>query len=520
MTTSSGNARSGSSRYESRPVGGPEDGPGSPPAPYGQAPSQPGPGTTYGEEPPTDPHGGSGPAPGYGGGPEKPGTPGYGSGPEKPGTPGYGSGPESPGTPGYGSGPEKPGTPGYGSGPENPGTPGYGSGPENPGTPGYGSGPENPGTPGYGSGPESPGTPGYGSGPEKPGTPGYGGGASPATPDVPAGQGEPTGGFGPDDPNWSGDPGQPPPTTPTPSHPCPPSSKSCDTGSVDDLNCQAEALKAESKAMSDVAEASASRRTKFDSARTAYIKARDAAVLARKVGDAADTTVGDAPVKKGLEKRVARVVHDESCKLNLDQQVVDCITRAFDQVVDCLRECGDDQGCCAAQDCDFTSQTWTVDQIEGLRTRVKKCEDCFDNVLVVEPDALTERVTKLKAKVDLLETTYDKVDESTIEEERKKIYAGAKEAEWLLQRLWGAFPDVNTYQDCLCSAFTCSLKGRAWLAELEGQKKYQECQELSRKARCATMREKIVEETLATELVLCPPTSGEGDQPAEANATV
>ena len=480
MSTSSGNARPGSSRYESRPVGGPEDDPRSPPAPYGHAPSKPDPGTTYGEAPPTDPHGGSGPAPGYGGGPEKPGTPGYGGGPEKPGTPGYGGGQEEPGTPGYGSGQEEPGTPGYGSGQEEPGTPGYGSG----------------------AGPR------------------YGGGASPGTPDVPAGPSAPTGGFGPDDPNYSQGPGQPPPPTPTPSHPCPPSSKSCDTGSVDDLNCQAEALKAESEAMTDVAEASAGRRTKFEIARSDYIKARDAAVLARKVGDAADKTVGDAPVKKGLEERVAYLVEDKGCKLMFDQVVIDCINNAFDQVVDCLHECGDDQGCCAAQDCDFTSQTWTVDQIDGLRTRVKKCEDCFDNVLVVEPEKLTERVKQLKEKLDLLEPMYHKVDESTLAEEKKRIYAAAKEADWLLQRLWGAFPDINTYQDCLCRGFTCSLKGRAWLAELEGQKKYQECQELSRKARCATMRAKIVEETLATELVLCPPKSEEGVQPAEANATV
>ena len=272
--------------------------------------------------------------------------------------------------------------------------------------------------------------------------------------------------------------------------------------------------------MAAVAEASASRRIKFDSARTDYITARDAAVLARKVGDAADTTVADAPVKKGLEERVAHVLEDKNCRLKLDPQVIDCINRAFDQVVDCLHECGDDQGCCAAQDCDFTSQTWTVDQIEGLRTRVKKCEDCFDNVLVVEPAALAQRVTKLKEKLDLLETAYDKVEESTIDEEKKKVYAGAKEADWLLQGLWGAFPDVNSYQDCLCRGFTCSLRGRAWLAELEGQKKYQECQETSKKARCDSMRGKIVEETLATELVLCPPASNEGDQPAYAAPVV
>jgi hypothetical protein len=278
------------------------------------------------------------------------------------------------------------------------------------------------------------------------------------------------------------------------------------------LQCKAEAVKAESDTLAEVAKGSAERRTAFDKARSDYTKARDAAVLAKKVGD--------TPDKKGLDDRVDSLLHDKQCKLNLPADVVACIDTAFGQVLDCLDQCGEDQGCCAEQDCDFASRSWTVGQIEDLRTRVEKCKNCFDKVLVMEPVKLTERVEALKAKVDALEAAYAAVTDVTIDEEKKKLYAGAKEARWMLDTLWGAFADVNAYQDCLCRGFTCLLKGHAWLAELEGQKAYRDCQEKSRKDRCTKLREQLVEETLATELVLCPPKSEEGEAPAGSDPAI
>ena len=160
------------------------------------------------------------------------------------------------------------------------------------------------------------------------------------------------------------------------------------------------------------------------------------------------------------------------------------------------------------EECGFEGQSWSVGQMDDLRTQVEKIEKCFDEVLVKEPEALQTRITDLKKLVEDLAAAL-KADPR---EDANRLYARAKHARWQLDMVWGRFTDVNAFQNCLCCGLRCSLLGRQWLATLAGKKQYRDCQEESRRTRCQWLRDNMVEETLATQLVLCPPAQPCGEQ--------
>jgi hypothetical protein len=320
---------------------------------------------------------------------------------------------------------------------------------------------------------------------------GYGPSTPPETED---GTTEPEKGYGPEDEGY--EPGPETPTEPEPKkHPCPPS-MTCNTKGMDDLQCEAKAVKAESDALAEVAKDLATRRTAFETARGDYNKARDEAAK----------TVTD------LNRKVDDLLTDTRCLLNRDE--AECLDKAFAQVLDCLEDCPGEQGCCIDDGCGFEKETWTTGQIDELRRRVEKVEKCFDDVLVKEPAALKKRVENVQKLVDDLTDAM----KATPREDANRLYARAKEAKWALDSIWGRFKDVNEFQECLCCGLTCSLRGRQWLAQLAGKQAYQECQEESRTKRCEWLRKNMVDETLATQLILCPPGAACADE-SEATTT-
>lgn len=302
----------------------------------------------------------------------------------------------------------------------------------------------------------------------------------PATPE-PA---DPNASYGPEDPDYgtggAETPGQPSDGYPPEPHPCPPS-MTCDTGAIDDLQCEASGVKAEADKLAEVATALATRRTAFNTARAEYSKARDEA----------------AKSVKELRRRLNGLEIDTKCLLTPEE--IGCVDEAFGQVEDCLDECTTTHGCCVEEDCGFDTESWTVSQMEDLAQRVIKIEKCFDEDLVKEPAALTQRVTDVQKLIDDLATAMKDPTDPT------RLYVQVKEARRALDTVWGNFNDVNDFQNCLCCGLTCSLKGRQVLAQLAGDKAYAECQEASRQKRCEWLRKNIVEETLAVLLIVCPP---------------
>ena len=292
----------------------------------------------------------------------------------------------------------------------------------------------------------------------------------------------PEGGYGPDDEKYpGGEPAPDPGTTEPPPRRCPPS-MSCDTHGLDDLRCEAEAVRAEADELTKGATDLTTRQKAFETTRAAYAAAREAA----------------AATVKEQSDRLEDLTNKIKCGLHADE--VGCVDRAFEQVIDCVRECGGDSGCGIPEDCGFTGEQWTTGQIDDLRARVDKVEKYFDEVLVKEPDALKGRVDEAKKAVDDLAAAL-KAETG----DPQRLYAQAKEARWRLDTIYGPFGDVNQFQDCLCRGLTCSLQGRKLIAELTGDKKYQDCQETARKDRCDWLRKNIVDETLAVVLQICPP---------------
>jgi len=271
----------------------------------------------------------------------------------------------------------------------------------------------------------------------------------------------------------------------------------CDTGAIDDLQCQARAVKAESDTLAEQAEKLNTRRTAFETARSEYSTARDEA----------------AKTVKELDGKLKDHLTSIKCMLNRDE--VECLDKAFAQVLDCLRECGDGQGCCVDENCGFENQTWIVGQIDDLRTRVEAVEKCFDDVLVKEPSALQQRVTDVQKLVGDLGDALKKESRDGA----NRLYARAREARYFLDVIWGRFKDVNEFQDCLCRGLACSLRGRQLLAQLAGDQEFQRCQQEFRRKRCDWLGKNIVEETLATELVICPPRRPCGDEQAAPERT-
>jgi hypothetical protein len=105
-------------------------------------------------------------------------------------------------------------------------------------------------------------------------------------------------------------------------------------------------------------------------------------------------------------------------------------------------------------------------------------------------------------------------------DEANRLYAQAREARYSLDVIWGRFKDVNEFQNCLCCGLACSLRGRQLLAQLAGDQEYGKCQQESRQKRCDWLAKNLVEETLATQLVICPPSRPCGDkQPPEDKPT-
>ena len=313
--------------------------------------------------------------------------------------------------------------------------------------------------------------------------PGYGEEGKP-----PPGNGAGQPGYGPDDTRYpsTGEP-EKPAEDGYGWHPCPPSMSACDTGAIDSLRCEAKGVAEESAALASVAEKLEGRRTEFDKARKEYSVAR---ILA-------------AEAVKDLGRTLVNLETDIKC--NLTEEEIDCIEKAFRRVRDCLEECDTTYGCCVPADCGFDDEEWTVDRIADLTARVERIEHCFDEELVKEPAELAKRVAHVKELVDKLEEDEKQKNESTAPKDPNRLYARFKEAALALETVWGNFKDVNEYQDCLCCGLTCSLKGRQVLAQLAGDKAFQDCQEGARKKRCDWLLANIVEETLAVLLLVCPP---------------
>jgi hypothetical protein len=264
-------------------------------------------------------------------------------------------------------------------------------------------------------------------------------------------------------------------------------SPDCDPDLINDPGCEEEGIAAQAayNAKSQAAREQAG--ADYATARTAYRTARSAATL--EVQD--------------LRHQVRQLIERIRCQIKQDE-VVDCLDRAFRHICRQLDECGTAGGCCTGEDCDVDKTCpddydELLSRIAEYEARLQREKECFAT-LVAEPAALTARVAAAKAEVAAI-TTGLGGDQATVD--LKKLYVGALVAQRHLDEVWSGFTRTQDYLDCLCRALTCWRKTSAAVSTLTGCKAVKDCQERARRKHCEDLAGKTVEEVLLEYDRLC-----------------
>jgi hypothetical protein len=269
----------------------------------------------------------------------------------------------------------------------------------------------------------------------------------------------------------------------------PPENPDCDPDLIDQLKCQAEGIAAQAKYNEQTQPILKQASEDYAKARSDYRAARAKAAL--EVQD--------------LRHQAKQLVERIRCQIKQDD-VVDCLDRAFRHICHRLEKCGYGSGCCSTSPCEFDKTC--PDDYDELVSRIAEYEarrdrekDCFTK-LVGEPAELTKRVADAKAEIDAV-TTGLAGDQATMD--LKKLYAAALVAQFHLSTkwIWNGFDDTQAYLDCLCRALTCWTKASDAVSVLTGCKAIKDCQKRSRTEYCETLRTKTVEEVLLEYERLC-----------------
>jgi hypothetical protein len=257
----------------------------------------------------------------------------------------------------------------------------------------------------------------------------------------------------------------------------------CDLHGVDELACESKGIADQAAYIAAHAKALADRRAGYDTTRTAYTKAR------------ADVAANVNGIRKDLHQI------REQLRCQIDDDVLDCLDRAWDEVVERLERCGEPaEGCCVG-DCDLDAETEGYDndtilqltaRIARIERHVTQAEVCFDK-LVGEPVALTGRVTDLRLLVDAL--LAEIADTKNVDP--KHAYATLRRLWHRFDDLWAGFRHARQFHDCLCRALTCSAAGRRILGILTGRLGVLTCNQKAEDDRCTWLRTHVVEEVLA-----------------------
>ena len=269
----------------------------------------------------------------------------------------------------------------------------------------------------------------------------------------------------------------------------PPDDVDCDPDLIDELECQAEGIAAQAKYNEESQPALKKAREDYAKARGDYRTARATATV--QVQD--------------LRHQVKQLIERIRCQIKQDE-VVDCLDRAFRRICRRLDKCGYGGGCCSTDPCEFDKTCpddydELVSRIAEYQARLSREKDCFDK-LVLEPTKLTERVAAAKAEVDAVNAGFAG-DPATVD--LKKLYVAALVAQLHLSSawIWNGFDDTQAYVDCLCRALTCWTRASDAVSVLTGCKAVKDCQKAARRKACEDLRTKTVEEVLLEYERLC-----------------
>ncbi len=261
----------------------------------------------------------------------------------------------------------------------------------------------------------------------------------------------------------------------------------CDPGLIDDLACQSEGVAAQAAYNAEQQPVLKQASVDYATARGAYRAARSAATL--EVQD--------------LRHQVKQLIERIRCQIKQDE-VVDCLDRAFRCVCRELDACGSGGGCCTTAECEVDKTCpddydELVSRIVEYEARVVREQACFTS-LVAEPQALTDRVAAAKAEVDAINAELGG-DPATVDV--KKLYVSALVAQRHLGEIWNGFPQTQDYIDCLCRTLTCWTKTIDAVSVLTGCRAVADCKDRVRRTHCEDLATKTVEEVLLEYERLC-----------------
>ncbi len=265
----------------------------------------------------------------------------------------------------------------------------------------------------------------------------------------------------------------------------------CDPEIVDRLKCKAEGIKAQA-AYNAAHLPDLTARTKYDEARADYRDARHTVAL-----DVQD-----------IRHQIKHLIERIKCLIK-QEHVVECLDDAYCKVTDQLRKCGDTEGCCIDDDCEFDTDLcdvppYKIDKvlarwITDYQRRADAAKECF-NELIQEPGRLITRVAARKAEVAGITNDLAGDPAST---DLKELYARTLVARKHVHDVWLGFEHTNEFVECLCRALMCWSKGSSVIAVLIGEQAVRRCHELARKARCDYFKEHTVKEILAVYDKIC-----------------
>jgi hypothetical protein len=283
-------------------------------------------------------------------------------------------------------------------------------------------------------------------------------------------------------------PKQDEPAEPTPSQKEPdcssfPPPEECEPR-VDKLTCTAEGDQAKADYYKTFAEAHKKAKTEYETARKDYRTARGEKRL----------------VIEDLTNQIRHLVERIGCQIE-QKRVRKCLDDSFKDILKQLECCPSPDPCCM-EECefplpDFEQDKTSVEEMTALITeyeaRIKKARDCFTE-LISEPTNFRTRVDHAKTSIDAINAALSG-DQAKLD--LKKIYADALVAQWEIKLVWGRFPQVQDFVDCLCQALTCWTMGCEAVYELTGAKAVAECVEKRKKEYCDKLRKQTTEQILA-----------------------
>jgi hypothetical protein len=259
--------------------------------------------------------------------------------------------------------------------------------------------------------------------------------------------------------------------------PDPGDSAYCDPATIDSQVCWAERIERQAEVSKEGREKTDPKREQFKAAKEAYTAAFTAAT---------------ADVEAAREK-LEQLRKDIGCRLS--DEAKQCLGRVWDKLKEEIDACGTKPGC-RQFDCDFDdsvgddeTQASLAGRIQSYRQRAAELGAYFDS-LIERQTSLPQQAAQARQAVDALasDAAADTTGKDTL-----KLYARAVVLRWTLDGVFGGFPTVQSYLDCLCRTLNCQLEAWAAIVKLEGAMAERKCEDDAAQDRCEELKANPVE---------------------------